>query len=182
MKKTIAILCAVCFGLALFVSGCTQKDNSGTNNNNDETTTGNTYTMTAKEVESDMNFTSDWSTYVRILYNSLEEGDTLIIHDTIDNISYDPDKNRTTITFDTSEGGDMTSSLNYPFEGDLTDTYSVGDTVEINDKIEHVEFTDNSSGTTIIYEVETFEKLWTSKEEYIASEGGALPATCITKV
>ncbi|GEM_PF-4754056 len=182
MKRIIAILCIVCFGLALFISGCTQQDKNGTNNNNGGSTTGKTITMTAKEVESDMNFTSDWQTYMKFLYNSLEDGDTLIIHDTIDNISFDPEMNRTKVTFDTSEEGDMSSSMNYPFQGDLTGTYLIGDTVKITDKIKHVEFTDDSTGATISYELEIFEKMWTNKEEYVASEGGALPATCITKI
>ena len=178
MKK-ILIFCVIFVGLVLFFSGCTEQDNSGTNGGTD---TGKTVTMTAVEANNDMNFESDWQTYVKIFYNSVNDGDTLIIHDTIDDILYDPDMDRTKISFDTSEEENTSSSLNYPFQGDLTNTYSIGDTVKITDKIKYVKFTDDSTGTTITYEIELFEKTWTNKEEYIASEGGALPATCITKV
>ncbi len=34
MRKVIAIICILCMGLVLFISGCTEQDNSGTNNNN----------------------------------------------------------------------------------------------------------------------------------------------------
>ena len=87
----------------------------------------------------------------------------------------------TKVSFNTSEGG-FTGSYNVPFEGDLTNTYSIGDTVKITDKIKYVKFTDDSTGDTITYEIELFEKTWTNKEDYFATQGGALPATCITKV
>jgi len=181
MKKAIAIICIICIGLVLFVSGCTEQDNSGTNNNGG-TTTGNTYTMTAKEVNADMTMDSDWSTYIKILYTTLEDGDTLIIQDTIDEISYDATTDRTTITFDTSEGGDMTSSLNYPFEGDLTATYTAGDTVKITATIKHVQETYEQGGNSMDYELEIFAETWTNMDDYVATQGGALPSTSITKV
>jgi len=179
MKKAIAIISIICIGLVLFVSGCTEQDNSGTNGG---TTTGNTYTMTAKEVNADMTMDSDWSTYIKILYTTLEDGDTLIIQDTIDEIPYDATTDRTTITFDTSEGGDMSSSLNYPFEGDITATYAAGDTVKITATIKHVQETYEQGGSSMDYEIEIFEETWTNMEDYVATQGGALPSTCITKV
>ena len=182
MKKTIAIICVLCIGLVLFVSGCTEQDNSGNNNNGGTTTTGNTYTMTAKEVINDMTMDSDWSTYVKILYTTLEDGDTLIIHDTINEISYNSGTDRTTVTFDASEGGGTSSSLNYPFEGDITGSYQVGDEVKITVTIKHVQETYEQGGSSMDYEIEIFEETWTNMEDYVATQGGALPSTCITKV
>jgi len=181
MKKAIAIMCILCMGLVLFVSGCTEEDNTGTNNNNGGTT-GNTVTMTAKEVNDDMAMDSDWSTYVKFLYNSLEDGDTLIIHDTIDEISYSSDTDRTTVTFDTSEGGDMSSSLNYPFEGDITSSYQTGDEVKITGTIKYIEETYEQGGASMDYELELFEEMWTNIDDYVANQGGALPSSSITKV
>ena len=112
MKKTIALVGIVVMMLVLLISGCTEDNNGGT--------TGQTYTWTAKEMQDDVSIDSDWETYIKILYTSLGDGDTLIIQDTISEVTYDSLTDRTTITFDTSEGGDMTSSVNLPFEGNLT--------------------------------------------------------------
>jgi len=178
MKKQIFGICIVVLMLVALVSGCTE--NKTTDNGGGAT--GNTYTMTAKEVQNDMTMDSDWSTYVKILFNSLEDGDTLIIHDTIDDISHSSDTDRTTITFNTSEGGDMTSSLNYPFEGDITGSYQIGDEVKITATIKHVEATYEQDGSSMDYELEIFEEMWTNMDEYIATQGGALPTTSIEKI
>jgi hypothetical protein len=179
MKKIFAIVCMLCLGPVLFISGCTEQDNSGANGG---TTTGNTYTMTAKEVFADMNTDTDWSTYIKMLYTTLEDGDILIIHDTIDNISYSLETDRTMVIFDASEEGDMSSSLVYPFEGNLTDSYQVEDEVKITATIKYVHETYEQGGSSMDYELEIFEELWTTIDEYIASQGGALPLTTITKV
>ena len=138
--------------------------------------------MTAKEVNADMTMDSDWSTYIKILYTTLEDGDTLIIHDTIDEISYDETLDRTTVSFDTSEGGDMSSSLNYPFEGDITTTYAVGDEVKITATIKHVQGTYEQTGSSMEYELEVFEEPWTNIDDFMTNQGGALPSTNIDKV
>ena len=175
MKKTITIFAILCIGLVIFLSGCNEQENGGT-------TTGNTVTMTAEELNDDMNIETDWTTYMKILYDSLENGDTLIIEDTIDNISYEPIIDRTVIIFDISEGEGMTSSLNYPFEGDISDIYQIGDQVKITATIKHVEFTFEEDGASMDYELEIFDEMWTTQEEYIASGGGTLPSSCITKL
>ena len=95
MKKSIVILFAFCLVLVVFLSGCTDNDDGDEDTNGDtnggitdddttdDDTTGNTYTMTAKEHTDDMTTDSDWTTYITILYDTVEEGDTVIIQDTI---------------------------------------------------------------------------------------------------
>lgn len=178
MKKKILGICIFVLMLVALISGCTE--NKTTDNGGG--TTGNTYTMTAKEVQNDMTMDSDWSTYIKILYTTLEDGDTLIIHDTIDDISYSSDTDRTTVTFDTSEGEGVTSSLNYPFEGDITGSYQIGDEVKITATIKHVEETYEQGGSSMDYELEIFEETWTNMDEYIATQGGALSTTSIEKI
>ena len=174
MKKAIALVSILCLVMVLFISGCTEQSNT-------ETNTGKTVTMTAEEVFNDMKMDSDWSTYIKILYNSLDDGDTLIIHDTIDNISYNPETNRTTITFNVSQDENMSNSLNFPFEWNLTGFYHVGDEVKITGTIKHVKFTYEQNGNSMDYELEIFKEMWTTPDEYMTSQGGALPPTSITK-
>ena len=80
MKKTIIVTCLIFVGLLIFLSGCTQvevmPDNSNGQGNNGGSTTGTTYTMNATQVDKDMNETTDWATYYKLLYNSLDDGDT----------------------------------------------------------------------------------------------------------
>jgi len=178
MKKEIFMVSMFCLILVLFTCGCTQQENGGTNSG---TTTGKTYTMTAKEVEIDMITESDYSTYMIFLYATLEDGDTLIIHDTIDNISYVSETDITKVTFDTSEDGDMSSSLNYPFEGDITSSYQVGDEVKITVTIKYVHETYEFLGSPWDFEIELFEENWTNMHDFINNYSG-LPLTSIIKV
>lgn len=181
MKKKILGICIIVLMLVALVSGCTENKTTDDGDNGGGTT-GNTYTWTAEEFEDDLTFDTDWETYFKMVFGTLADGDTLILQDTISEISYDSLTDRTTITFDTSEGGDISSSINNNFEGDITDTYQVGDEVKITVTIKHVEFTDDSTGTSMDYELEIFEEQWTTQEEYVTSGGGALPSSTIEKI
>ena len=178
MKKGILIIVTICLMLVLFISGCTEQDNSGTDNNNGGTT-GNTYTMTARELNEDM--TMSLGDPVTIAYDSLEDGDTVIIHDTIASVYYNSETDRTTVTFSWTDE-EMTTALNLPFEGDISASYQSGDEVKITVTIKHVTFSYTFEEVTLNYDIEIFEEQWTTKEEYIDSQGGALPATSIEKV
>jgi len=182
MKKKILGICIVVLMLVALVSGCTENKTTDSNDdNNGGGTTGNTYTMTAKEMQDDMTMDTDWATYIKILYTTLADGDTVVIQDTITEISYDSETDRTTVTFEWTED-EVTGSLNLPFEGDITATYQAGDEVKVTVTIKHVEFTYETSGASMDYEIEIFDEQWTTQEEYIASQGGALPATIIEKI
>jgi len=179
MKKKILGICIVVLMLVALVSGCTENNS---NNNGGTDTTPQTYTWTAKQFIDDMPMDLDWSDGLQLLHTTLKDGDTVIIQDTITEVSYDSVTDRTTITFEWTIGDGGPSAFSPVFEGNLTDTYSVGDNVEITATMKYVTFTDDSTGTSMTYELEIFEKTWTNKEEYIASQGGALPATSIEKV
>ena len=179
MKKQMLVLSIVILMLVTLISGCTENDT----NDNTGSSTPKTYTWTAKEFQNDLDWDTDWVTYIKMDYNTLEEGDTLIIQDTISEVSYDLTSDRTTITFAWVEGtGNL--SLNLPFEGDLSGTYQTGDEVKITGTMKHVEFTytNETLGLSMDYEVELFEEQWTTQEEFITLGGGSLPATSIEKV
>ena len=85
-----------------------------------------------------------------INFDSVNDGDTLIIQDTISNISYD--SNTTTVTFEWAEGN-TTGSLVLSFEGDITDSYQAGDGVKITLKIKRVKFTYEIQEAAIYYDM-----------------------------
>jgi len=178
MKKAILALGMICFMLVVFISGCTQQNNKG----NEGSTTGKTLTMTAKELNDDMSVNSDWSTYFTIAYNSLEDGDTLILQDKITNISYDSVTNSTMVKFEWTNGS-ISFSIKLAFEGNITGSYIVGDNVTITQKIKHVTFTYQN----LAYDIELFEDQWESQDYFSFNAGSALgglkplPQSCIAK-
>lgn len=177
MKKAILTLGMICFMLVVFISGCTQQSNKG----NNVSTTGKTLTMTAKEFNDDASVKIG-DTYFTIACNSLEDGDTLILQDTITNISYDSVTNSTMVKFEWTNGI-ASFSTNLAFEGNITGSYIVGDNVNITQKIKHVTF----SYQNLAYDIELFEDQWVS-EEYFTSHVTTgnqlkpLPQSCIIKV
>ena len=182
MKKTILGIGIIILMLVIFVSGCTDSDDSKDEESDNGGTTGNTYTMTAKEFNDDMIMDKDWNTYETMDYISLEGGDTLIIQDTIAEILYNPVTDSTTVTFEWIEG-EVTASLNLQFEGNITGSYQVGYEVKVTVKIKHVTFTFEVGEMLIDYDIEIFEEQWTTQEDYVYSGGRSpLPSTSIEKI
>ena len=185
MKKQTLIVCIVVLMLVALFCGCTENKTNDDTDDGDKggETTANTYTWTAKETMADIPIDTDFSDGAQVLYNTLKDGDALIIEDIISNINYDPDLDQTTISFEWTED-EMTGSFNPVFEGNLTEIYSAGDNVRITVTIKYVEFTytDEDLGVSMDYQIEVFEELWTTQEEYISSGGGALPATTIAMI
>lgn len=159
MKKEKLVVVLIC-GVMLFTCGCIQQNDSNT---------GNTVIMTAKEHSDDKFTDTDWITYITIFYNSLEDGDSLIIRDIISNISYDSDTDTTTVTFEWTENG-VTSSLTPVFAGDLTGSFQPGDEANISVKIKHVTF----SYEDMNYDLEIYEEQWESQDYFISNVGSAL--------
>jgi len=174
MKKELVVVGIFCLGLVLLTCGCTQ-DEDGDGGG----TSGSTVTMTAEEYGNDLAMDIDWSSYITIGFTSLEEGDTLIIHDTISEINYDSDADATQVTV-----GSGTSTVNPWFEGDITGTYAVGDEVKITVTIKHVAF----SNEGMDYDMEIFNEVWESEEYFIANSATTLqgfkaqPLSTIVKV
>jgi len=86
----------------------------------------------------------------------LDEGDTLLIWDTLNNITYGDANGYTSIGFVSSPG------TSFRIQGDITDDYHTGDDVEIKLHIIKTTFTDVNPYTneTWTYEIETFKEIW----------------------
>jgi len=178
MKNTIIITGLVCVTLVILMCGCTENKNNGSSNG----TSAKTYTWTAKQATEDMPLDLDWNDGFQMLYNTLKDGDTLIIQDTITNISYNSDKDTTTVTFEWTEDN-VTNSFNPFFEGNITNSYKPGDEVKISVTIKYVTVTYQGFN----FEMEIYAEQWESEEYFVSDldSGGEgfkpLPQSCIEK-
>ncbi len=160
MKKTILLICAVFLALVMLISGCNS---------------GKTFTITAKELNEDVKWVNNNTTF-SMLYTSYQDGDTLIIKDTISNVTYDQNFNATGISFIWSSG-----TRGVAFQGNITDKYKEGDEVEITVHLKHVTFFYND----INYDMEIFAEEWESQDYFIKNFNiypfKFLPTSCIEK-
>jgi hypothetical protein len=150
MKKLIVTIITLFISLLIFFSGCL---NLG--GNDDEK---NTIIMTAREHNEDIIDTYTNNSFSK-LYNSLNDGDLIIIKDIIDIIFYDQKMDVTLVSFEWIENG-TSNLLEIMFEGDLTPIFSLGDEVEISVTIKYVNFEHNE----LNYEMEIFNDQWVSEE------------------
>lgn len=158
MTKQRIILGVTLLLIIGMLSGCTQPKNGGPK----------TVTMTAQELMSDFKIDTDWKTSFSMLYNSLDDNDTLIIQDNITNIHYDPLENATKVTFSITQGSG-TGEYSPWFEGNITGSYAIGDQVKITGCIKHVTF----SNATLHIDLELYEEQWESVDyffTYVSSE------------
>ena len=167
MKKSVLFLGVICFVLTIFLCGCAE-------NQDNNTISHKTYTWTARQLIDDIPQDLDLSLDYKLLYNSLKDGDTLIIQDTISNISYNFDVNTTTITFEWIEGEEK-NSYDIIFEGNLTKLYQKNTNVNIQLTIKYVNF----SYESLIFELEIFKEQWISFDEFIENGLKPLPSSCI---
>lgn len=86
----------------------------------------------------------------------LDEGDTLLIWDTLGNITYGEANGYTSIGFVSRPG------TSFRIQGDITDGYRKGDDIEIELHIIKASFTEINPYTneTWTYEIETFKEIW----------------------
>ena len=131
------------------------------NSKDDDITTG--ITMTTREYYEDQETDFDWTSYYTQLQNSLEDGDTLNIQDTVSLIKYWFEDDKTSITFTWQEGYNATS-ISFYFEGNITNEFNVDDEVKITVNIKHVTF----SAIGYDWDMDLFEEQWVS-EEYFSS-------------
>jgi len=166
MRKAISLLGIFCLMITIFICGCSEQNNPGT--------TG--ITMTAKELYNDKE-TIQGPDNVTINYKSLNDGDALIIQDTIFRIKYDYFFNKTIILFlwDQENSSDP---IEFEFEGNITGSYFIDDQVKITVKIKHVIF----SYQDVPYDMELFEEQWVNEEYFNSNRYKPLPSNCITKV
>lgn len=162
MKKIILVMSIVSLMLMILISGCS--------------TTGKTFTMTAKELNDNAKFVNSNKTF-SILYTSYEDGDTLIIKDTISDVTYNQTFNVTGISI----MGGSDSIRGFAFQGNITDLYKNGDKVKITVHIKHVTFLYNGKN----YDMEIFAEEWESQDYFIENFDTYpfkfLPTSCIEK-
>ena len=165
-KKIISLIFVIFLTLVLLISGCTS---------NNDANGGNTFTITAKELNDHAKFVNTNST-LSILYDQYENGDTLIIKDTISNVTYDQTFDATGITFTWQSG-----MRSFAFQGDITNKYKDGDKVKITVHLKHVTFSYNGTN----YDMEVFAEEWVSQSYFIENFNiypfNFLPASCIEK-
>jgi len=134
-----------------------------------------TVTMTFEEFADDI--TSDYNNQTKTAtywFRSLNDGDTVIVHDTIHNISYSESEDYTHIEFNSRLGN------SFAIQGDITDDFSPGDTIEIKMHIISLTFTQRNTNTNEDWTIkmETMKEGWDMENnEYIP-----IPRKYVTKV
>jgi len=98
-----------------------------------------------------------------LLYPEFEEEDCIIIHDKISLIQYYPDDQYTTVCFSWYQDQYTKTHVYYHFEGNITDTYKEGDTVEITLHLKHIEL----ETTNMSYSLDVFEEQWESEQYFV---------------
>ena len=114
--------------------------------------------MTAREHNEDI-INTYTNNSVTKLYNSLNDGDLIIIKDVIDIIFHDQKMDATLVSFEWTENG-TSNLLEFMFKGDLTPIFSLGDEVKISVTIKYVNFTYNE----LNYEMEIYNEQWVSED------------------
>jgi hypothetical protein len=120
----------------------------------------NTIIMNAREYYEDKSVVLYYSN-INIFYNSSNQGDIIIIQDNISNLYYDEISNTTTISFNWDKNGSI-GNLYFLFEGDITNSYKIGDKVNITVTLIRVNFTHKN----INYDLELYAESWISEEYF----------------
>jgi hypothetical protein len=140
MKKYLLVIGTISIGCILLLTGCTESPK--------------TVTMTATELQNDLNMEGLGTTNVTLGYKSLQEGDTLIIQDTISNITFNSTGNKTELQFNVLTPANISSYALFFFQGNITGLYNIGDTVRITVKIKLVTYHENG----ITYTIDAFKE------------------------
>jgi len=123
------------------------------------TSAGRTVTMTMGELIADYDYRYDNATReISNLLVSLNEGDTLVIDDTLYSLEYNASGGYTVIDFETMKG------YTFHIKGDITGEYTKGDAVTLTLHIIRVTTSQMMNGTRWTIEEETFEEGWDDGE------------------
>jgi len=152
MKRNVAIIAILGFVLLLNTGCVTEKK---------------AIVMSMSEFMNDYNMSIDNATkHLYYYFNSLDDGDELIIKDEIYNITYNATRNYTGIVCVTEKNN------TFPIQGDITDEFKSGDTIEIDVHIINDTFPHPYDPTWTI-SIETLKEGWnkTSHQfEYVPRE------------
>ncbi len=134
---------------------------------------GKVVTMTMQELINDYEYNWDNDTKkITSWLKSLDDGDTLIISDTLNDLIYNESGDYTTIDFETMVG------YTFFIEGDITDIFEEGDDVELTFAIIKIAYTQEIYYDTWLIEEETFEEIWDSGTNTFT----VVPQKCIKQV
>jgi len=182
MKKNIIVIILIFVVTLGFFSGCIEEkvdgndENVGNGDDDSEVTyDGDNYTWSIQKFMEEYNVEGNitaWEYYktgITISYDTLEEGDTLIIKDKIpENISYDSGQNITLIPFTISYGR-VQSTYNVMIKGDITDEFTPGTDFTLTVHIKHINVTAENfmgSGESIKLDWEVFQEQLNKDEEF----------------
>lgn len=126
------------------------------------------FNISKENIEIDQNETTQINvsvnkTVVTMIYESLSDGECIIIRDNISMVTYSEEDDKTTITFSWYEDQYTKTHVYYYFMGNITDIYKVGDDVEITLTLKHVDIETNSTK----YNIDIFEEQWDSEQYFI---------------
>lgn len=120
---------------------------------------GTVVTMTMAELIADYDYSYDNATKtITNMLTSLNEGDILIVNDTLSSLDYRASAGYTVIDFATKPG------YTFHLKGDLTGSYAAGDNVTMTLHIIRVTTTEMRNGTWWTVEEETFKEGWKDGE------------------
>jgi len=164
-KKVFLVGLLMCLAATVTIAGCIEKNKQ---DENDDVTV-----MTFGQYLVDVNRHADNKTkQVTEWFRSLDEGDTLLIRDTINNIMYLEASGSTLIDFASSYLDD-----DVIIEGDITNDYSNGDHIILQLTIIRDTFTweNTKTGEVWTYNIECIQEMWdTEQKTYVP-----IPSYCI---
>jgi len=114
----------------------------------------NTYIMTARQHYNDRRVIVYFSN-IKIFYNTSNDGDTIIIQDNISEISYDMISNTTIVSFNWDNQG-LEETLNFLFQGNITNKYTLGERVNITVNLKRVTFSHKGINYEYFSSLKTF--------------------------
>ncbi|MDD3492142.1 MAG: hypothetical protein PHU95_04055 [Candidatus Thermoplasmatota archaeon] len=154
MKRDVLVSVVVC--CLITFAGCLE--DGGTHGNQDASTVTS---MTFKEFMDDFDTSRDDENLIASVHlKSFDEGDTVIIEDQLTNLIYNPSVDTTSMTFASYQRLDAMA-----VEGDITDEFSVGDTVVITSEIVNYSYTYQWEGRNYTVYYEWFADGWDTDKE-----------------
>ena len=179
MKNKILVSIVFILMVLVILIGCFEDKKDDTDDN---TTTyeGDVYTWSIQRFMEDQNIEGNitaWQLYktgITISYDTLEDGDTLIIKDKIpEDISYSSEQDITLIPFTIGKiddiGGGVQTTYNVLIKGDITDEFSPGTDFTFTVHIKHINVTAENfmnSGESIKLDWEIFQEQLNKDEDF----------------
>ena len=172
-RKKLILLLLITVAIILFLVGYMLISDNKTKQTD-------TFTLSAQQFSELIEIYYNDTTKKAVLnYESLQDGNKVIIIDTIDYIQYMEHLDATNIEFkvntSASAGGHI-SSVTFDFAGDITENCKINDKVKITFTIKHVTFSYNNW----TYDCEVYLDGW-DQDKYIENNFfQILPQSCIT--